>query len=114
MEFILLSGFRKELKKLLKKYRTMEEDLEVLKSFLVKFPEGFEPIVFRISNLGIDTKIFKVKKFRCKALRGSGSNSGIRVIYAYIEEEKRIEFIEIYHKGGKKDHNKDRILEIYE
>ena len=81
---------------------------------LGKYPKGFPPIIFPISDLGIKTKIFKVRKFRCKSLKGSGSNSGIRIIYALLEEEHKIEFIEIYFKRNQANHNKGRILKYYE
>ncbi len=114
MDFSSLSEFKKDFKKLLKKYISIEEDLGILKQLLSKHPSGFPSIIFQISNLEIRTKIFKVKKFRCRSLKGSGSNSGIRVIYALLEEEQKIEFIEIYFKGKQKNHNKERILKYYE
>ena len=95
MEFSYLLEFRKDFEKLSKKYLSLEEDLNILKQLLDKYPEGFSSIIFPISDLGIKTKIFKVRKFRCKFLKGSGSNSGIRIIYALFEEEQKIEFIEI-------------------
>jgi hypothetical protein len=114
MVFSCLSVFKKDFKKLLKKYLSLEEDLDILKQLLSKHPRGFPSIIFPISNLGIRTKIFKVKKFRCRSLKGSGSNSGIRIIYALLEEEQKIEFIEIYFKGKQKNHTKERILKYYE
>ncbi len=107
MVFSSLPEFDRELKSLLKKYRTLEEDLSILKSYLEKYPHGFEPIAFPISNLGISTPVYKVKHFRCRALKSKGSRSGIRIIYAYFEEEKKIEFIEIYYKE-KDDRDCDR------
>jgi hypothetical protein len=114
MEFSYLLEFEKDFEKLLKKYLSLEEDLSILMQLLDKYPKGFSPIIFPISDLGIKTKIFKVRKFRCKSLKGSGSNSGIRIIYALFEEEQKIEFIEIYFKGNQTNHNKERILKYYE
>jgi mRNA-degrading endonuclease RelE of RelBE toxin-antitoxin system len=114
MEFDSLSEFRKDFEKLLKKYPSLIEDFNILKQFLCKHPRGFPPIIFQISDLGIKIEIFKVKKFRCKSLKGSGSNSGIRIIYALLEKEQKIEFIEIYFKGKKSNHDKERILKYYE
>lgn len=114
MDFSNLSEFKKDFKKLLKKYLSLEEDLNILKQFLYKHPRGFPPIIFPIGDLGIKTKIFKVKKFRRKSLKGSGSNSGIRMTYALFEEEQKIEFIEIYFKGNQRNHSKERILKYYE
>ena len=113
MNFSYLPEFNKEFQKLLKKYKTLEEDLDNLKQFLNVYPEGFSPRVFPISDLNLKTKIFKVKKFRCRYLKGSGSNSGIRIIYAYLEDENKIEFIEIYFKGDKSNYKKERILKYY-
>jgi hypothetical protein len=98
MEFSSLPEFDTELAKLLKKYRSLEDDIEVLKAVLVKYPRGYQPIIFQISNLGIETEIYKVKHFRCKTLQNKGSRSGIRIIYAYLEAEQRIKFTEIYYK----------------
>ena len=113
MEFVLLAEFKRDLKKLLKRFRSLDYDIEVLKIYLNEFPEGFKPIIFPISDLGIDYKIFKVKKFHCKSLKGKGGNSGIRIVYSYLESERIIEFIEIYHKSDKKNHNRKRIIDNY-
>ena len=50
-----------------------------------------------VSDLGIEeTKIYRVRKFACLALKGKGNQTGIRIIYAYFKDEDRIEFVEIY------------------
>jgi len=59
------------------------------------------------------TNIFKAKKFACKALKGKGAQSGIRVIYAYHEGEDWVEFIEIYFKGDKASEDGERITKHY-
>jgi len=70
--------------------------------------------VVRISDLGIKhPKIYKARKFACKALRGKGAASGIRIIYAYYEQDDIIKFIEIYYKGVKENEDKDRIMKNY-
>lgn len=70
--------------------------------------------VFPLSGLQIDSpKIYKAKKFACRSLKGRGSQSGIRVIYAYFEEIDKIELIEIYYKGDKENEDRDRILKYY-
>jgi hypothetical protein len=38
--------------------------------------------------------------------------SGIRIIYAYYENEDVIEFIEIYFKGDKENEDKNRIIKF--
>lgn len=109
MEFDTLPEFKKDLKRLLKKYRTLNDDLGVIKSILRKKPDERPPFSFSIDNLGLETCVIKVKKIACKALKGKGVNSGLRLIYAYFEVEERIVFIEIYHKNNKEDEDRERI-----
>ena len=114
MQFSTLSEFDKELKNLLKKFRSLKDDLEILKRFLEVYPRGLEPGIVRISGLGVNTEIYKIKRFRCKALKNKGSRSGIRIIYAYFDSEKKVEFIEVYYKEKDDiDCNKERILTYY-
>jgi len=40
-------------------------------------------------------------------------SSGIRVIYAYFEDDDRIELVEIYFKGDKENEDRKRILKYY-
>ena len=110
MTFDELAEFNKDLKSLLKKYRTLKEDLEVVKKVLEVTPQERPPFSFRIDNLGLETCVIKVKKIACKALKGRGVNSGLRLIYAHFEVEQKITFIEIYHKNDKANEDKQRII----
>lgn len=110
IQFDELPEFKKDLKHLLKKYRTLNEDLEVLKQDLNDEPGESPPFSFRIDGLSIKTCIIKVKKIACRALKGRGVNSGLRLIYAHFEEEEKIIFIELYHKNDKENEDKQRIL----
>jgi len=111
-----LAEFKKDLKKL-KKFRTLQEDLENFIEHQLKLTHKLNidnKGVVLISNLGITSpKIYKARKFTCKSLKGKGAASGIRVIYAYFEEEDVIEFIEIYYKGNKENEDRDRIIKHY-
>jgi hypothetical protein len=70
--------------------------------------------IIHVADSGIHSpKICKAKKFACKSLKGKGVLSGIRVIYAYQEEENKVEFIEIYYKGNKKNEDGERILKYF-
>ncbi len=110
MTFNELAEFNKDLKILLKKYRTLNEDLEVVKKVLEVTPQERPPFSFRIDNLGLETCVIKVKKIACKALKGRGVNSGLRLIYAHFEAEQKITFIELYHKNDKENEDKQRII----
>ena len=94
--------FEKQFKKLIKKYRSLEEDLEIAKKFAI---EAFH--LNKINNEAVwlvpkfDKKIvqiYKLKKFSCKVLKGKGNRSGIRIIYAFYPEKFEVEFLEIYFK----------------
>lgn len=109
-----LPEFDKDIKKLLKKFKTLENDLEI---FIKNELNLYHKLkidnkeVFYIPGLQIEfPKIYKARKFACRSLKGKGVQSGIRVIYAYFEEEDRIELIEIYYKGDKENEGRRRIL----
>lgn len=112
-----LPEFEKDCKKLLKKFSTLEDDLKIfvknqlnLYHKLCKDNRG----IFLITGLSIEyPELYKAKKFACKSLKGKGVHSGIRVIYAYFEDQDQIELIEIYYKGNKKTEDRNRILKHY-
>ena len=49
----------------------------------------------------------------CKALKGRGVNSELRLIYAHFPLEKKINFIELYHKNDKENEDKKRITDNF-
>ncbi len=114
MTFDELDEYKKDLKQLLKKYRTLNDDIAIVKKVLEVEPNERPPFSFRISDLGITTCIIKVKKIACRTLKGRGVNSGLRLIYAYFEKEERIVMIELYHKNDKENEDKGRIKKHFE
>ena len=112
-----LPEFEKDIKKLLKRFKTLEDDLEIfIKNELNLYHK------LKIDNKGVfqvpgskieDPKIYKAMKFACRSLKGKGVQSGIRVIYAHFEEKDKIELIEIYYKGDKENEDRERILKYY-
>jgi len=109
-----LAGFEKDLKKLSKKFRTLDDDLN---TFIQNQLNLYHKLhidnkgIIPLANLGIEyTQILKAKKFACKSLKGKGVASGIRIIYAYFEEEDIIELVEIYYKGQKEIEDRNRIF----
>jgi len=112
-----LAEFEKDLKRLSKKFRTLEQDLD---TFIQKQLNLYHKLqidnkgIFPIPDLGIlHPKIFKAKKFACRSLKGKGVASGIRVIYAHFEQEDIIELVEIYYKGEKENEDRERIVRNY-
>jgi len=110
MIFEELAEFKKDLKKLSKKFKTLPDDISTVKKVLDVRPDDRPPFSFRIDGLGLETCIIKIKKIASKSFKGKGVNSGFRLIYAHFEKEERIIFIEVYHKSTKEIEDKDRIL----
>ena len=110
MKFDELEEYKKDFKGLLKKFRTLKDDIGVVKQVLEVMPNERPPFSFRIDNLGIETCVIKVNKIACKALKGRGVNSGLRLVYAHYPANQRIVFIELYHKNDKENEDRQRIL----
>ncbi len=110
-----LPEFEKDIKRLLKRLKTIEDDLEIFiekQLFLYHKLKVDNKGIFQITGLPVENpKVYKAKKFACKSLKGRGVQSGIRVIYVYDEEKDKIVLIEIYFKGDKANEDKKRILE---
>ena len=113
-EVVRCPEFARDLKKLLKKHRTLEEDLATLVDVaLFAFHKvGIEyPWIVRIDNLGpVRLPVYKVKRLACRALKGTGSNTGLRLIYAWDEANDRIHLIELYMKSEKHVEDRARIV----
>jgi mRNA-degrading endonuclease RelE of RelBE toxin-antitoxin system len=105
--------FLNDLKKLLKKFPSLKDDLGIAKRAVIELrhiQEIDNQSVFQIS--GYTHKHFgfwKIKKFACKSLKGRGARSGIRIIYAFYPKENKVVFLEIYFKGKKENEDKERI-----
>ena len=108
-------GFQKDFKRLLKKFKSLEDDLELAKIAAI---ELFH--IQKINNLSVfpiqgfcteEIQVCKIKKFACRALKGRGSKSGIRVIYAFHCISCKVDFIEIYFKGEEENEDRERIMD---
>lgn len=108
-----LDEYRKDIKTLSKKYRTLPGDIEVVKKVLLVNPKERPPFSFRIDNLGLETCVIKVKKIASRSFKGKGVNSGFRLIYAHFENEDRIVLVELYHKSIKEVEDKKRIFDHF-
>jgi hypothetical protein len=112
--FERLPEFERDLKALKKKYRSLDDDLQTL------IKSGLHPF----HHLGLDTghiekmtevqtsetvMMFKVVRMACKALKGTGSRSGMRVTYGYEAARDRVVLVELYFKGDKENEDRGRI-----
>lgn len=109
MIFEALPEFEKDLKALQKCYRSIRDDLEVVKQVLEVVPNERPPFSYRLEGLGLESTVLKVKKIACKSLKGKGVNSGLRLIYAWFAEDSKIILVEIYHKNRKASEDRTRI-----
>mgnify|MGYP001566339662 CR=1 FL=1 len=105
--------FQHDLKRLQKKFSSLDEDIEIAKVFAIELfhlQKINKQAIFPIPNFCTEElKIYKLKKFACKSLKGRGARSGIRIIYAFCTQTATVEFIEIYFKSEKEMENKERI-----
>ena len=113
MKFEELKELKKDIKKISKKYRSISEDIEVVKKVLDVSPYERPPFSYRIDGIGVESCIIKIKKIASKSFKGKGVNSGFRIIYAHFEKEDKIVLIEVYHKSDKEIEDKKRILDNF-
>mgnify|MGYP001567013272 CR=1 FL=1 len=106
MNFDKIPEFEKEFKRLFKKHKTLDDDFEKFRKVLLAAPTGVGKN-FTIIHSSSKIKLIKAH-LACRALR---NNHLLRVIYSYLEQEKYIEFIEIYFKGEKENEDRERIKE---
>ena len=109
--------FTRDFKKLLKKFSSLVDDLEVNKQYRIELfhcKEIDSRSIFEIQGISNtdNLRFFKIKKFQCQNLKGRGAKSGIRVIYAYFPLEQKIVFIEIYFKANQENENRQRITDF--
>jgi len=114
MNYSETAEFTRDFKKLLKKFPSLNDDMEITKKFRIELfhiQKIDNRSIFEIERIGNnkELKFFKIKKFQCKSLKGRGSKSGIRIIYAFHSLICKVVFIEIYFKGNKENEDRERI-----
>lgn len=99
--------FKKDFKRLSKKYPSLTNDLFEFKKVVSEIPLGnnkhFTPLHIQETITIIKARLF------CRYLKGTS----LRVIYAYDSNKQHIEFIEMYFKGDKEKEDRVRILKYY-
>jgi len=105
MNFNCLPEFQKEFKHLSKKYKSLSEDLQEFCNVVSVVPFGTSKH-FMVITQTETVAIIKARLF-CRYLKGSS----LRIVFAYFEGKKKIEFLELYFKGEKENENSKRIQE---
>jgi hypothetical protein len=106
MQFSEHPSFTREFKRLFKRFKSLESDLEKIKKLLAKKPEGTDGRHWNALHRSEKIVVFKARML-CRYLR----NNALRIIYVYLSTEDRINFIEIYFKGDKENEDNERIKE---
>lgn len=104
MEYAELPEFSSELKRLRKKYRSLNDDVAELKILLPKLTLRTAGKHWNCVHREERVAIYKIR-LACRYLRATT----MRVIYAHHTEPARIVFIELYYKGEKELEDKQRI-----
>jgi hypothetical protein len=112
MQFRQLPVFTKQLKRLKKKYRSIDTDIEQLEKVLRVRPAGAGEKHWSCLHTSPNGQvaIYKVR-LACAAMRGE---TRFRVIYAYNRKDESVvfvDFIEIYFKGDQENEDKSLIAE---
>ncbi len=103
--FERLPEFEREFKKLVKKYRSLPNDIKDLEEVLEASPTGMGKN-FTIIHSTESVKIVKAR-LACESL----SDRSVRIIYAYHDYAIEFMYIEIYFKGNKENEDRTRIEE---
>ncbi len=101
--------FKKEFKKLRKKYESLDRDFEFFKKFIEDTPFGDGTLHWNTLKK-YEKKVIMKKRMMCRSLK----SSSMRVIYYYDGDSIELECIEIYYKGNKESENKKRVEEIWQ
>lgn len=102
------SQFEKEFKKLLRRFPSLEQDLERFEKVLLTSPVGFGNN-FTIIVTQPTVTIVKAR-LACSSLR----DRSLRVIYAFHKNEITFVYLELYFKGDKVNEDRGRIREYIE
>ena len=108
--------FDKDFKRLLKRFRTLKEDFEIMKKAAIETYHLLniqtQSIVTIQNFCGQNYLSMKVRKMACKSLKGKGVQSGLRVIYVYEPQKEKITFVEIYYKQDQENEDKERLKKL--
>jgi mRNA-degrading endonuclease RelE of RelBE toxin-antitoxin system len=105
MDFAESDEFKKEFKKLSRKYPTLSDDLEVVKKAIQANPAGNGTKHWNMLRHDGETMYAMKMRMMCRAVKGSQ----FRLIYMYDGNKVEVLFIEMYFKGNKEREDQKRI-----
>lgn len=112
-----LPEFEGDLKHLKKRYQGLDEDLDTLVKALhlwlcLQHQAGQSKDDGYVLMSGYATNgcfLYKVKHMTCRALKGKGNRTGLRVIFAYWPESNTFELIQLYFKADNESEDQQRV-----
>ena len=99
--------FKKDLKKLLKRYKTLEKDLEVAKLAIATEPLGDGSRHWIVITRNERKYLIKMRMM-CRAVKGST----FRLVYFYDADRAEVLLIELFYKGYKSTPNSKRMDKV--
>lgn len=100
-----LPEFSKEFKRFSRKYKSLPDDLEEFKRVVDVASLGNSKH-FNVITRNEQCTVVKARFF-CRYLKGSS----LRIVYAFHYQSCKVDFIELYPKGDKKNEDRERIKE---
>ena len=107
MHFSGTPEYKREFKKLARRYRSLGQDIGNLRTVVSKqLPQN--PNRFSILK---KNETFHIVKARLACRNMKNSSRSLRIVFAYYLQEDKVEFIEIFFKGDKEREDIERIKE---
>lgn len=108
MVFSESDEFKKEFKKLSKKYPSLKDDLKVVKKAITAEPAGNNTKHWNVfAHDSAENYVLKMRMM-CRSVTGSQ----FRLIYYFDGKNVEVLFIEIYYKGNKETEDAKRIKDF--
>ena len=111
MQFKFTNEFEKELKKLKRRFRSLDSDIALVKQIINKFPVGEDSRHAHILKVNQARNLFIIKR---RLVSKTTKHNDFRIVYIYNKITNTIIFIEIYFKGMKNNHNLKRVEEVWQ
>ncbi len=104
MQFSEDPSFAREYAKLYKRFLSLDTDIAKVKQVMAQSPEGRGSKHWNVLHRSKNIVILKTR-ISCASLH----RDALRLVYAYLPAENRVDFIEVYFKGDKESEDRDRI-----
>ncbi len=101
LKIISLESFARDVKRLYKKYKQINKDLNVLQKVLEENP---------ISGIHLGHSCYKIRLANSSI--PTGKSGGFRIIYYYLDRDSNLYLMAIYSKTELENISDERVLEI--